>query len=75
MIKNDKRKFAICIAGGDARYYKHLDDKHLPFKDASAMGINKAKKEAQRLANKTGKKITVLESAYNVYPDREGAPK
>jgi len=84
-IKEDKRKFSICIASGDMRYYKHLDSKNKRVcnglcneeneKCASSCvletGLNKALIEAQRLANKTGKKVCVMSSVYNVFPDKE----
>lgn len=34
-------------------------------------GLYKALKEGQRLSNKTGRKVTVSTSCYNIYPDKE----
>lgn len=78
MIKRDKRKYSINIVSGSSRdtFYKHLDPKKSVkksildyiFKNTFPTGEEKALKEAQRLANRTGKKVTVLTSVYNVYP-------
>lgn len=96
-IKPDKRKFSICIASGDTRYFKHMDDKHnirctVGFEEdlescqkvnggvltcskclfgCKRLGLDKALIEAQKLANKLNKKICVMTSVYNVYPDKE----
>ncbi len=71
MIKRDNRKYSICIVAGSEKdtHYKHLGKKD-PAKCDS--GQAKALKEAQRLANETGSKVTVLTSVYNVYPDNMG---
>lgn len=80
-IKEDKRRFSVCIASGDNRYYKHMDDKKTKqsiesYKiedfciDKPVLCTGKALIEAQRIANKEGKKVTVLVSMYNVYPDK-----
>ena len=70
MIKADKRKFGVCIVAQDQHYYKHLDAKKVVDRNTQPSGEEKAMKEAQRLANKLGKKVTVLLSKYNVYPDK-----
>jgi hypothetical protein len=64
MIKTDKNKFSINIVRHSSldTFYRHFDDKE-------GCGLDKAMKEAQRLANETGKKVIVLQSVANVYPD------
>jgi len=94
MIKEDKRKYSICIVSGSPKdnHYKHLDSKrkaklkkgkleqllnlipYFNFKHKETpvcSGLDSALKEAQSLANQTGKKVTVLTSAYNVYPSKK----
>jgi predicted metalloendopeptidase len=65
MIKQDKNKFCINIvrhSNLDA-FYRHFDSKE-------GAGLDKAMKEAQRLANETGKKVVIMQSIANVYPDK-----
>jgi len=77
MIKPDKRKYSICIVSKSPKdcHYKHLDPLKHYEKDPDnscigrLTGQEKALHEAQKLANKLGKKVTVLTSSYNVYPD------
>jgi hypothetical protein len=63
-IKTDRNKFSINIVRHSSldTFYRHFDSKE-------GSGLNKALKEAQRLANETGKKVVVLQSIANVYPD------
>ena len=64
-VKKDKRRYSICVAQGDTRYHKHIGKEQ-----GEKVGLESALREAQRLANQTGKKITVLTSKYNVYPEK-----
>jgi hypothetical protein len=68
MIKQDKRKYSICVV---SRSSKDNHFKLLNKKAGGDEGFQKALKEAQRLANQTGKKVTVLTSVFNVYPDKQ----
>lgn len=65
MIKQDKNKFCVNIVRHSKldAFYRHFDGK-------DGLGIAKAMKEAQRLANETGKKVIIMQSIANVYPDK-----
>ena len=65
MIKIDKNKFSVCIVRGSEKdtLYRHFDTKE-------CTGGKKALEEAQRLANETGRKVVVLTSVFNVYPNK-----
>jgi hypothetical protein len=68
MINKDKNQYCICNVHKSSKdvHFKHFSVTHPLFPKAT--DVERALIEAQRLADKFGKKVVILRSIYNVYP-------